>query len=333
VSVTLRDVAAKSGVSSVTVSRALNNSGYVSEKVRQRIAVAVAELNYVPNSVASSLRSKRTRLLALLLPDITNPFWTTVARSVEDAATEQGYAVILCNTDEDPSKEGRYIELLLRRRIDGLIVGPTNESFESLKRLMQHGVHFVLVDRRVEGLSVDCVKSDSYDGAHQVTRHLLETGHKRIAIITGPMTVPTSKDRVAGYVAAHQACGSAINDKLIFVGSYCQSWGFKAASDLLSGNPCPDAIFAANSLIALGVLEAARTLNLRIPDDIALVSFDELPQITVANRFLTSVIQPSEDMGRLTIRLLLDRLANPDRAIQEITLPVKLLIGTSCGCS
>src|SRR5690242_19812212 len=173
---TLHDVAAKAGVSAITVSRALNNTGHVSADTRQRILDAVSELNYVPNALASSLRSQRTQLLALLLTDITNPFWTTVARGVEDAAIAAGYAVILCNTDENPAKEARYLDLLLRRRVDGLIVGPTSESAALLQNLKRRQVPFVLIDRRVGGLVADSVRGDSYSGAYQLTRHLLDTG-------------------------------------------------------------------------------------------------------------------------------------------------------------
>src|SRR5438067_12566803 len=178
---TLRDVAARAGVSAITVSRALNNTGYVSLETRERINAAVAELNYVPNAVASSLRSNKTQLLALLLTDITNPFWTTVARAVEDGAMEAGYGVILCNTDEEQAKEARYLDLLLRRRIDGLVVAPTSKSTEILQNLKHRLVPFVLVDRLVEGVIADSVRGDSRGGARQMTLHLLQTGHRRIA--------------------------------------------------------------------------------------------------------------------------------------------------------
>ena len=184
--VTLREVAARAGVSAITVSRALNNTGYVSADTRERISAAVAELNYVPNAVASSLRSNRTQLFALLLTDVTNPFWTTVARAVEDTAMDAGYAVILCNTDEDEAKEARYLDLLLRRRIDGLVIAPTEASTRILHSLEGRLVPFVLLDRLVDGVVADSVRGDSYGGAHQLTTHLLETGHRRIGMMQRP---------------------------------------------------------------------------------------------------------------------------------------------------
>jgi LacI family transcriptional regulator len=330
--VTLRDVAAKAGVSAITVSRALNNTGHVSPQTRRRILDAVAALNYVPNDLASSLRSKRTQLLALLVTDVTNPFWTTVARGVEDAAMQAGYGVILCNTDEDPGKEARYLDLLLRRRIDGLIIGPTNESTEILQNLKGRNVPFVLIDRLVSGVSADSVRGDSRGGAYQLTMHLLQTGYRRIGLISGPVAVSTSEDRVAGYTDALNEIGVPYDPDLIRCGGYRESWGYEATLALLARDPRPDALFAANNFIALGVLKALRSLGLRVPEDVALVCFDDFPQVTAAAPFLTTAIQPAAEIGSTAIDLLLDRLANPDLEFKEIVMPTQLLVHSSCGC-
>jgi len=338
--ITLHDVAARAGVSAITVSRALNNTGYVSPETRERIHAAVAELNYVPNAVASSLRSNRTQLFAVLLTDITNPFWTTVARGVEDAAMEKGYGVILCNTDEDRAKEARYLDLLLRRRIDGLVVAPTTESTEILQNLRRRHVPFVLVDRLVSGIVADSVRGDSRGGAYQLTRHLLSTGYRRIGMLTGPLTVSTAEERVAGYLDALADEGIACDPDLIFYGHYKETWGYEVTQELMSRNShrsTPDAIFAANNFIALGVLEALSAMKLRVPEDVAVVCFDDGPQLTAASPgsgpFLTTAVQPASDMGRIAIQLLLDRLANPDREPQDIVLPTELIIRASCGCN
>jgi LacI family transcriptional regulator len=330
--VTLRDVAAKAGVSAITVSRALNNTGYVSPQTRLRISAAAHELNYVPNALASSLRSQRTQLLALLVTDVTNPFWTTVARGVEDAAMEAGYGVILCNSDEDRAKEARYLDLLLRRRIDGLVVVPTSESTEILQNLSRRDVPFVLVDRLVSGVAADSVRGDSRGGAHQVTRHLLETGYRRIGIITGPRTVSTAEDRVAGYLAALREMDVTAYPDLICYGPYRESWGYQATMELLAGTPRPDALVAANNFIALGVLEALRELDLQVPEDVALVCFDDFPRLGTTVPFLTTVVQPAAEIGKVATQLLLDRLANPDQEPRDIVLPARLIIRTSCGC-
>ncbi len=330
--ITLREVAVRAGVSPITVSRALNNTGHVSTETRQRVSVAVAELNYVPNAVASSLRSNRTQLLALLLTDVTNPFWTTVARGVEDGAMEAGYGVILCNTDEDQVKEARYLDLLLRRRIDGLVVAPTTESTEVLQHLMRRSVPFVLVDRLVSGVAADSVRGDSRGGAYDLTMHLLQTGHKRIGMISGPPTVSTAEERVMGYLDALREGDIPIDVDLICYGPYREGWGREATLKLLSRQPRPDALFAANNFIALGVLEALSTQCLRVPEDIALVCFDDATRFAVGGPFLTTAAQPAAEMGRVAMRLLLDRLADPGRDLQDIVLPTELVVRASCGC-
>jgi LacI family transcriptional regulator len=330
---TIHDVANRAGVSAITVSRALNNTGYVNIRTRQRIMDAVMELNYVPNVLARSLRSQRTQLLALLITDITNPFWTTVARGVEDAAIEAGYAIILCNTDEDPAKEARYLDLLLRRRVDGLIISPSVESAGLLDNLQQRAVPFVLIDRQVTGLVADSVRGDSYSGAYQLTNHLLKTGYRQIAMIGGPVTVSTAEDRMRGYLAALQDAHITPNPRLIRRGAYHAAAGRAAMADLLAAEPCPAAVFAGNNAIALGVMEALHAANLRVPDDVALVSFDDFPSPLGGRPFLTAVVQPARQLGREALRLLLERLAGTDRAPEDLVFPTQLIIRRSCGCN
>src|SRR6476469_1945226 len=217
---TLREVAARAGVSAITVSRALHNTGLVSAATRERVLAAIAELDYVPNGAARSLRSNKTQLLALLVPDITNPFWTTVARGVEDAALQAEYGVILCNTDEEQAKEARYLDLLLRQRIDGLLVAPTSESTQILQDLERRDVPFVLIDRAVAGVAADIVRGDSRGGAQRMAAHLLAGGYRRIAVLTGPLTVSTAEERVAGYLSALAEAGLPADPDLIFYGRY-----------------------------------------------------------------------------------------------------------------
>jgi LacI family transcriptional regulator len=245
---------------------------------------------------------------------------------------EAGYAVILCNTDENQEKEARYLDLLLRRRIDGLVIAPTTESTEILQNLTHRRVPFVLVDRLVDGVVADSVRGDSRGGARQMTLHLLQTGHRRIGMITGPKTVSTAEERVAGYLDALAEMGVPADPNLIYYGPYRESWGYEATQDLLSQDPRPDAIFAANNFIALGALDVLRALNLRVPEDVALVCFDDSTQHTATAPFLTTTVQPAAEMGRVATRLLLDRFADPNLAPRDIVLPTKLIVRTSCGC-
>ena len=329
--VTLSDVAARAGVSAITVSRALNNSGYVSREVRARVLAAAAELNYVPNAVASSLRSSKTHLLALLA-GITNPFWATVARGLEEAAMQAGYGVLLCDTDDDPTKEARYIDLLVRRRIDGLIIAATKDSAGILQGLKRRHQPFVLVDRLVDGVLTDTVRGDNSGAAYEMTRHLVSTGYRRIAMVSGPHNVSTAEERVVGYRAALAEAGLHVEEDLVLHGQYTEKWGYQATQELMSRPLPPDALFAANNYIALGVLEGLHTLGLTVPEDVAVVCFDDTPRLGSA-RFLTTASQPAEEMGRIAARLLLDRFAEPDKAPEDIVLPIDLDVRHSCGCS
>jgi LacI family transcriptional regulator len=327
---TLRDVAAHAGVSPITASRALNNSGYVSEKVRARVIAAAAELNYVPNAVASSLRARKTQLLALLA-GVTNPFWAAVVQGIEQAGAEAGYGLLLCNTDDDPAREARYIDQLVRRRIDGLIIAATKDSAGLLEELKRRHQPFVLIDRVVSGVEADTVRGDNSGAAYLMTRHLLATGYRRIGIISGPHNISTAEERVAGYRAAMDEAGIAVPEELILYGQYTESWGYEATRLLMTPGTRPDALFAANNSIALGVLEGLHTLGLQVPQDVGVVCFDDTTNL-VSARFLTTASQSAQEMGRVATRLLLERLAEPDRAPRDIVLPIELVIRSSCGC-
>ncbi len=200
----------------MTVSRVLNNSGYVSPETRSRVEAAAADLNYVPNMLARSFRSKRTDTLALIITDITNPFWTTVARGVEDEANQQGYTVIFCNTDESENKQSQYISMLASRRVDGVLLTPASSDPEPVKMLQQQGVEVVVMDRRLPGAEVDVVRSASTVGARLLTAYLIEQGHRRIAMLSGPLLVSSANERVAGYTQALTEAGIRVDPALIF---------------------------------------------------------------------------------------------------------------------
>ena len=204
---TLIDVARLAGVSTMTVSRVINDSGYISPETRERVNRAIAELGYMPNVLARQLRSKRTKTLALVVTDIANPFFTTIARGVEDAARARGYAVMFCNTDESETEEIEYVRVLIQRRVDGVLLVPATDSSGSLELLREHALPVVVLDRQVRSGGVDEVITDSEAGAYLAIRHLIELGHRNIAVLTGPRTVSTAVDRVAGYRRALAEAG------------------------------------------------------------------------------------------------------------------------------
>jgi LacI family transcriptional regulator len=333
---TVNDVARRAGVAPITVSRVINNSGYFSEATRERVQAAIAELGYVPNRLARSLRTKRSQVLALVITDISNPFFTTVARGVEDAAGAAGYTVTYCNTDESESKENKYLDLLIQQQVDGILLVPARSTAESVNYLQQHGKQVVVLDRRVPGAETDVVRCDSEDGAYRLTRLLLDLGHRRIAIWGGPEGVSTAEDRLAGYRRALIEASMEPDPELILTGSFTQSSGRKMARTVISTSPRPTALLAANNFIALGALKAVVDSGLKVPGDIALVAFDDLPQALIIHPFLTVATQPAYQMAQQGTQLLLARLKDIAAgkelgACQEIVLPVNLIVRRSSG--
>lgn len=329
---TIGDVARRAGVSAMTVSRVINNSGYISQETRERVEQAIAELGYVPNALARSLRFKRTKTLALILTDITNPFFTTIARGVEDVASEHGFSVIFCNTDESEEDEANYLNVLVQKQVDGVLLVPARSSPDSAAFLRDRGIPFVVLDRHIPDAAVDTVRGDSEGGAYEMVRHLLRLGHRRIAVISGPQAVSTAADRVAGYRRALIEAGLEPDPALIHYGQFTQDSGYRMAQAVLAVSPPPTALLTGNNFIAVGALRALREAGLRVPDDLSLTTFDDLPAAMIVDPFLTVVTQPAYEMGRRATALLLDRLAERGPAQpQEIVLPAELIVRASSG--
>src|SRR5512139_2379728 len=242
----IRDVARLAGVAPITVSRVVNGADSVSEETRRRVQQAIDQLHYVPNTLARSLRSRHSHTIALIVPDIANPFWTTVARGVEDTAAENDYRTILCNTDEEPAKETNYLGMLVERRVDGVIIAPATREKKRLALLQQLHIPCVLIDRRVEGFRADRVYGDSRNGARLLVDHLIDLGHRRIALINGPGTISSAQDRALGYRQSLEAHGIVVDESLIYQGEFKQASGYQLVKRALADEPRPTAIFAAN---------------------------------------------------------------------------------------
>jgi LacI family transcriptional regulator len=326
---TIRDVAERAGVATMTVSRVINNSGYVSDATRTKVEAAIFDLGYVPNMLGPSLRFNQTNTLALVLTDITNPFWTTVARGVEDAAQEQDYSVILCNTDENLQKQDQYLNMLLKRRIDGMLFVPADNSAEAVQLIQKQNVGVVVLDRRLPNVDVDVVRGDSFGGAYQLAKHLIELGHQDIAVLSGPQNIFTSTERVAGFRQAMSEAGLEHNHDNVYWGSFRQNPS-EIAQRALQSPPRATAFLAVNNFIANGALQSFLQEGLRVPEDVSLVSFDDIPAIINPAPFLTVSVQPAYDMGYQATQLLLSRLRNagPEER-QEIVLPTEIFIRQS----
>jgi LacI family transcriptional regulator len=330
--ITIADVAKRAGVSKMTVSRVINGSGYIRQETRARVEQAIDELGYIPNTLARSLRYKRTKTLGLILTDITNPFFTTLSRGVEDIASEHGFSVIFCNTDESPEEEDRYVQVLTQKQVDGLLLVPTAGTPDSIAFLENRSVPFVLLDRRVPDVYADVVRCDSEQGAYDLVRHLLALGHQRIAALGGSAHITSSTDRVAGYRRAMIEAGLERETFRTHFTSFTIEGGYTGAQNALRVDPRPTALFAANNFIAIGAFRAVREVGLRIPGDLSLVSFDDMPPAVGVEPFLTIIEQPAYEMGRRATQILMQRLddGGPDQP-QDILLPTRLIIRASSG--
>lgn len=330
---TIHDVAKKAGVAPITVSRVINNSGYVSDKVRDTVNAAIEELGYVPNVIARSLKSKRTTTIALVFTDITNPYFNILARGVEDAACEAGYHVIFCNTDESQKQEENYIQLLLQKQVDGILLVPADSSSGSIDLVKKQNTPVVVIDRRVQGGNVDVVRGDSEGGAYQLTNYLINLGHQRISLLSGPKKVSTSVDRVDGYQRAMTE--NRLEEFIdFFYGEYTQESGECLTRKIFSRDTQPTAIFGGNNLISIGAMVALRKMNLKVPEDVALVSFDDIPENLSLYPFLTAIAQPPYEIGKKATELLVSRIkqqGSKHNDFNEIIFPVELIIRESSG--
>lgn len=324
---TIRDVAKIAEVAPTTVSRVLNNKGYISDETRQRVEAAVAELNYIPNALSQSLRYQKTDTVALVVSDITNPFWTTVARGVEDVCQAHSLHVILCNTDEKQDKLANYVNMLLQRQTDGFLLVPiSSENDAVVRKILQKEVPLVVIDRRIEGVEVDTVRSASDEGTYLLTNHLLGLGHRHVAILTGAMEIYTSQQRISGYVRALEEAHIPVDEDLIVTGNFTTQSGYEMTKTILSrSGQRPTALIAGNNFVAVGILRRLKEMNLKIPDDISVVSFDRIPFDTNPDPFLTLVAQDPYVMGQRAAELLIQRISRQGHHSEEVILPLKFI--------
>jgi LacI family transcriptional regulator len=332
-SMTIRDVARLAGVSSMTVSRVINGSERVSPATRQRVEAAIDELGYVPSRLARGLIRQKTGTLALIVPDVANPFFTLVVRGAEEVARRADYRLLLCDTRSDLELEREVIEELLAHRVEGIAIAPVSDrSRTHLRRLAKFGVPFVLIDRTVEGVDSDLIVGDNEGGARRLVTHLLELGHRRIGLIVEADDVSTARHRRQGYESALAAAGVPVDESLIVRANADPSGGFDGTRRLLTLDERPTAVFAVNNLVALGVIEAVRDAGLEVPDDVALVCFDDIEYASRMYPFLTVMAQPAETLGSLGTQLLLERIDGRARARgRSVVLSAQFIVRKSCG--
>lgn len=327
----IKDIASLAGVSTATVSRFLNGHITVREETQRRIEDAVRMLDYRPHYLARSLVLKETQTIGAVIPDILNPYFSELARGVEDEAVRTGWSMVLCNSDNKVDKELSYLQMLQYRRVDGIVLVSSGQSKESLQALMDGGVHVALAARRVDGVKTDSVTIQNTRGAYEATRYLIGLGHRRIAMIGGISQVVSSRERLEGYRMGLAEAGIPVEKGLILEGGLQIQGGYSAMKRLLRRSPRPTAVFAANDLMAIGAINAIQTEGAVVPDDISVVGFDGISLGDVIKPRLTTVSVAPYRIGRTACRLLLDRVArkrNP--APRMLTVEPSLVIRESC---
>lgn len=325
----IKDVASRAGVSVATVSRVLNDHPAVRPDTRARVLSAVSDLGYRPNAVARSLRTDQTRTLGLVISDVLNPFFTELARSVEDEARALGYSVIIGNADEQPELQDHHVRTLLDRRIDGLLVSPTDGGSPLMLDAVRSGTPMVFVDRWIPGMNVPMVRTDGCDAIRDLVAHLHAIGHRRLAIIAGPAATTTGSERVEAFREALEAFGLPLPDEYIGQGDFRAASGRRVTAAFLDLPNPPDAVFAADNLMALGAMDEIRARGLRVPDDIALAAFDDIAWFVHTDPPITAIAQPTGELGRAAVRSLVALLEG--RPAPSVTVPARLVVRRSCG--
>ena len=326
---TIREVAESAGVSYATVSHVINNTRLVSQETRERVLAAMDALNYRPNALARSLRQGKTNTLGLVLPDSANPFFAEISRSIEDEAFKKGYSVFLCNTELDIQRELFYVDVLSKKQVDGIIFVAAGDQADSLDFLRSRNMPVVLIDRDLPNVEVDAVLSDNQLGGFLATRHLLSLGHTRIACIAGPSSITPSAERIIGYRRALEEAGLSYDESLILRGDYHAQSGMEITHSILQMEPRPTAIFALNDLMALGALRAAAEAGCSVPQDLAVVGYDDLEIAHFTNPPLTTIAQPKREIGAQAVHLLVDRMSHRNRPPTRLVLAPELIIRRS----
>jgi len=328
---TIVDVARRAGVSTSTVSHVINDTRYVSQEIRQKVHAAIDELGYQPNVVARSLRTRKSRIIGVVVPDITNPFFTASVRAIEEEASKHEYSMILCDTGEQVQQEQKYLNLLISRQVDGIIVAPSAQSAPVIASIFEGGTPVVLLDRELPGMSLDLVECDNESGAFDAVSYLIERGHSRICIIAGRVAVSTGAQRLAGYKRAMQEHDLKVDDELIKVGDYRLDLAYQKTREALDTPNRPTAMFVCNNQMTLGAVMAIRDAGLRIPDDISLIGFDDPEWARLMDPPITSVAQPISQMGTKAAEILMARLNGSIKSgPSTATLPLYFTERASC---
>jgi LacI family transcriptional regulator len=326
-SITISDVAKKAGVSPKTVSRVLNEEPFVKDSTRERVLKVIRELGYRPNTLARSLRKQETRTIGLVVPNSANPFYADVGRGVEAISFDEGYNLILCNSDRNIEKEIMYADLLAQKQVDGIIFAGAwiGDQVDHIRDLQNLGMPIVVVDRNIKDCEIDSVAADNYQGGWLATNHLLELRHKKIGCIAGVPQYTLNAQRLVGYQDAIREAGLLLDENLIYRADFQYEGGYEGALKLLSLEDRPTAIFAANDLMAVGAIRAALDCGISVPDELSVIGFDDIQMGAFVNPALTTISPNNQRMGEIAMRMLLDRIRQKDKPFRSEVLEVALV--------
>jgi LacI family transcriptional regulator len=330
---TIKQVAKQAGVSIATVSRAFADADAVSKALRDRVYKASRALNYRPSRIARNLRVGTSQTVGVVIPDLQNPFFTGLVRGIEGVLQTAGYTLLLANADESPAREREVLATFRAEGVAGIIFVPLNSGKSTYQQLLAPPVHVVAVDRLPAETHVDLVTVANAEGTRAAVAHLVANGHRIIALLGGPSQHSTALEREEGYRTALRHADIAVRNDLIYRGDFREDGGYLGIKALLAVRRPPTAVFVANNLMTLGALRALHEMRRRIPHDVALVGFDDMPWATSLNPPLTAVAQPSFEIGESAAQLFLDRIARPDRPVRHVILETTLIVRASCGAS
>jgi LacI family transcriptional regulator len=313
------------------VSRVLAGMEGVADEVRERVTRAAAKLDYHPNRLARGLRLGQRKVIGVIIPDLQNSFFTGVAYGVEAALYTAGYTLLLGHSDGLPEREQVQLGVFRGEGVAGLVLMAGNRPGANYEAIRSWDIPVVAIDRSPSGLDVDLVCSDNRDGMRQAVSHLVSLGYREIAFVNGPTGISVTEERLEGYQDALRSAGIALRESLIIHSDFRQKGGYEAMARFLDMAQPPRAVVVANNRMTLGALEAINEHGVRIPDDLALVGFDDMPWATSVRPPLTAVAQPAEELGRAAAQLLLERLKDPKRIVRKLVLPTQLMVRASCG--
>ena len=329
--VTLQDIAKEAGVSTTTISRALNDKPDVNPKTKNKILEIAKDLGYTPNLLAKSLRSKNSKTIGVVLADISNPFFATVAKGVEDAAHKRGYSIILCNTDEEYEKEEEALQVLVEKRVDGLLIAPVQKEYEDILRIKEQKIPLVLVSRHFDKIETNSVVSDDVLGGFLATEYLIKKEHKRILYISGPLHISSASERLKGYKRALKEYKITFEEKLVKGYTAKMDKAYALMRKILKERLDFTAIFTFSDFLAFGVTKALREERLKIPDDIAVVGYDDIEFASILETPLTTVHVPKYRLGMKGANMLIDEIErkSTDRKSQKLIIKPKLMVRKS----